>query len=376
MKGTMPLLRRRACRASGFTLVELLVVIAIIGILVALLLPAIQAARESARRMQCQNNLKQIGVAIMNFHEAKGYFPSAGTNSDDFYTDPTNGKTAHFERFGWGYQLLPYIEENNLYQASQGIHPMVDIPGMNVALVEVAISIYSCPSRGQRFGVLPSGIIMAMGDYAGVMFSYLLDQGEIKNLYASPQGKSLQKYGWRGIISKGGHCNSGGGTSCNANGYEQWTPVKMKMITDGTSHTIAIMEKAIWSGKYNPSGTDATDMWQKYYNDLPGWAHNAHQTTMRSVPGDGGLAWGGAVTAGRGSAPPPVGDNEATVAGVARNEAYVDQGFGSAHSSLMYAAFGDGSVRGVNYDVDSTPGGVLFRLGCRDDGLNIDEGSY
>src|SRR5438105_2876701 len=78
----------------GFTLVELLVVSAIIGILVSLLLPAIQAARESARRMQCQNNLKQIGVAILNFHEAKKAYPSAGTNSDDFYyTDPKIGAT-------------------------------------------------------------------------------------------------------------------------------------------------------------------------------------------------------------------------------------------------------------------------------------------
>ncbi len=126
-------------------------------------------------------------------------------------------------------------------------------------------------------------------------------------------------------------------------------------------------------------GTDSTDMWNRYYNDLPGWAHNAHQTTMRSVPGDGGLAWGGSVNAGtpgRGSAPPPVGDNETMIDGTPRNDTYVDQGFGSAHSGVMYAAFGDGSVRGVRLDIDSSMGGVLFRLGCRDDGLTIDEGAY
>src|SRR5436309_8228610 len=98
----------------AFTLVELLVVIAIIGILVALLLPAVQAARESARRMQCQNNLKQIGVAMLNFHDAKKAYPSAGTNGDDFYTDPQIGAKAGFERFGWGFQILPYLEETRL----------------------------------------------------------------------------------------------------------------------------------------------------------------------------------------------------------------------------------------------------------------------
>src|SRR5215471_18360012 len=104
-------------RRDAFTLVELLVVIAIIGVLVALLLPAIQAAREAARRSQCQNNLKQIGVAMLNFHETKKAYPSAGTNNDDYYyTDPAVGAKAGFERFGWAFQILPYMGESSIYQ--------------------------------------------------------------------------------------------------------------------------------------------------------------------------------------------------------------------------------------------------------------------
>src|SRR5262245_39475981 len=87
----------------GFTLVELLVVIAIIGVLVALLRPAAQVAREAARRMQCQNNLKQMGLAMHNFHDTFGRMPPCGQSN-----------TAN--RWGWQVAILPYIEQANLFQ--------------------------------------------------------------------------------------------------------------------------------------------------------------------------------------------------------------------------------------------------------------------
>src|SRR6187455_241353 len=89
---------------TGFTLVELLVVIAIIGILVALLLPAVQSAREAGRRSQCQNNLKQIGLAIHNFHDTKNHLPSS--------TRPLSGGTV---RHGVFVYLLPFIEQKGLW---------------------------------------------------------------------------------------------------------------------------------------------------------------------------------------------------------------------------------------------------------------------
>ena len=87
-------------RTRGFTLVELLVVIAIIGILVGLLLPAVQAAREAARRMQCSNNLKQIGLALHNYHDANNKFPQGFTR---------------FHSWGWAVRILPYIEQSSLF---------------------------------------------------------------------------------------------------------------------------------------------------------------------------------------------------------------------------------------------------------------------
>jgi prepilin-type N-terminal cleavage/methylation domain-containing protein len=94
------LIRPSPYSRHGFTLVELLVVIAIIGVLVALLLPAVQAAREAARRTQCQNNMRQLGIAAHNYHDVVGVFPSAGTSSNEF---------------SWNVHILPFIEQKNLY---------------------------------------------------------------------------------------------------------------------------------------------------------------------------------------------------------------------------------------------------------------------
>ena len=124
-------MRTRIAR-TGFTLVELLVVIAIIGILVAFLLPAVQAAREASRRSQCQNNLKQIGLAVQNHHDAKRVFPMGRNGFDQ-------------KAVSWAFFILPYMEETAIYNAWDSNAKVFD--PTNDATMRTPIEAYACPSR-------------------------------------------------------------------------------------------------------------------------------------------------------------------------------------------------------------------------------------
>src|SRR5262249_33661529 len=139
---------RRERQPLAFTLVELLVVIAIIGVLVALLLPAIQSARESARRSQCQNNLKQIGLALLSHHDTYKRFPANGWGP--FWgPDPDRGTDYH-QPAGWIYSLLNFLEEAPLRNLGHDGDPKTITQTQEdqiAQVVETPLPMMNCPSR-------------------------------------------------------------------------------------------------------------------------------------------------------------------------------------------------------------------------------------
>ncbi len=210
--------------ASGFTLVELLVVIAIIGVLVALLLPAVQAARESARRVQCQNNLKNIALACLNFESAKGELPPGSVN-----TSIQQGSG-----LGWPVHILPYVEESNV--SEEALEKYKNTPdaygGALDELNSLLLPMYLCPSdpdlkdQQEKFGNKSRKGM----SYAGVSGSYYARTGICP-----------------GVRTSGHYCVWSGSALFGPNNYDgllimDW-PISLKSATDGTSKTFLIGER-------------------------------------------------------------------------------------------------------------------------------------
>ncbi len=143
--------RHKSRQQRGFTLVELLVVIAIIAVLVGLLLPAVQAARESVRRIQCVNNLKQMGLGLHNYHSAYNKFPVGGAG----IVSATNAAIRRQWRPSWGSTLLPFMEQTNLYNELNLDVPYLD--PVNQAGGAKLVPIYLCPSAPTSEMTRPNG---------------------------------------------------------------------------------------------------------------------------------------------------------------------------------------------------------------------------
>jgi prepilin-type N-terminal cleavage/methylation domain-containing protein/prepilin-type processing-associated H-X9-DG protein len=217
----------------GFTLIELLVVIAIIGVLIALLLPAVQAAREAARRTSCRNNLKQIGLALHNFHDTYNNFPP-GTYDDDN------------NNWGWRVYLLPFVEQSNLYQqlVSAGVvlvpkggtpHSINGVMGQNIdayndfrGVVDLNVANGAARQVLSAF-VCPSDVLPATDNDGFAKANYCGNMGWFNN--PGCHGPDPAGYGvsQNGILLFSNH---------NNNTYV----VNMASITDGTSNVIAAGE--------------------------------------------------------------------------------------------------------------------------------------
>jgi prepilin-type N-terminal cleavage/methylation domain-containing protein/prepilin-type processing-associated H-X9-DG protein len=212
-----------SARLRAFTLVELLVVIAIIGILVALLLPAIQAARESARRMTCSNNLKQMGIALHGYHDSKKQFPIG----------VAGGRVSRPEEgYGWAVALLPYLEEQTLYdQMNPDWEPApcrraFNTTGKIVPGGETALEVFRCPSSE--------------------MPQHYAEKTDFSDDLAIGYATSDYK-GCNGSDAAG---TTGHGIFCTVR--ELWnnnsrTKLAIKDVIDGVSKTIAIGESAYYS---------------------------------------------------------------------------------------------------------------------------------
>jgi prepilin-type N-terminal cleavage/methylation domain-containing protein/prepilin-type processing-associated H-X9-DG protein len=221
----------------GFTLIELLVVIAIIAILIALLLPAVQQAREAARRSQCRNNLKQIGLALHNYHDTVGAFPPG-------WIDNQQGKD--HDAWGWGAQILPQLDQAplfNILKVGEGNPPSSDKNPTNLAAAQTALSVFRCPSD-----VGPP--TNAITSFSGTGTA---DQDHIDDVSLSNYIVAMRSCG--AISDNDVHQgdSSTGWTPDNKNGaFYRNSSTRIRDITDGTSNTIAVTER-LWAFSSGPS---------------------------------------------------------------------------------------------------------------------------
>ncbi len=235
-------MRRLRFRKRGFTLVELLVVIAIIGILIALLLPAVQAAREAARRSQCTNNLKQLGLALQNYHDVTKSFPPSGILCGDLRVPPVpSTPSAVPYHHTWLVMILPYVEQKALYDQIDKSRPIYNTPllGSTELAMSKQVQAFLCPSNP------------------------VLDLGKTRNMaytnYAASEG-----YHWwttATVDTNWGYWAVFQGTKSPVDLSGMFTILQtrtMSDLLDGTSNTIAIAEVNSTGYKNGPITTSGT----------------------------------------------------------------------------------------------------------------------
>jgi len=312
-------------RKSGFTLVELLVVIAIIGMLVGLLLPAVQQAREAARQMQCSNNLKQIGLASLNHESSNRAFPSGGWTC--YWTGDADCGFGITQPGGWSYSLLPFLEQQALWSLGTNGTQTIDQTQEDGASTRAQSPIpgFICPSRrtsklypygGVKLKNMASTSEVGKNDYAGnAADGCLYPDGMSGNAPASVEaGLKIQpKPGNTGVIfSK--------------------SKTTMGEIRDGTSNTILIGEKFVQADVYETGKGAGDDLTQFQASDDDS-IRVTNQTPMQDR----------------------IGIRNGNV-------------FGSVHAGAFGVVLCDGSVQRLSYSIDSE---TFKYIGQKSDGKAV-----
>jgi prepilin-type N-terminal cleavage/methylation domain-containing protein len=321
--------------ARGFTLVELLVVIAIIGILVALLLPAVQAAREAARRNQCTNNLKQLSLGALNHEAAHKHFPSSGLGFN-WVGDPNYG-FGRRQPGGWIFNTLPFIEEQAIHDMGMGVGSNWNDAARKKIFADRAAMVVKtliCPSRrnGGPYNPGTKGFKNADKEVAAFRADYAGNVGDGPDESFPGGPGSLEEMDSPSWESYKVPQSSGYKTfSTYATGvFTYFSFNRLKSITDGLSKTYCVGEKWLRPSDYE-TGTNSGD----------------DQVAFCGMDRDN-LRWARAEythVSGKLGAMPPMPDSVSVVKDY-------DGNFGGPHAGVVLMGMCDGSVHGISFDID------------------------